>query len=88
MKKFANTLLLHSTSIHSTDYTFRVPCHELFIAQKKKRCREVNRGRNTNNILLPLLLTIKRCLSISLKTSVQIRHTIGTASAMSGSKRH
>ena len=57
-------------------------------SKKKKRCREVNRRRNTNNILLPLLFTIKRCLSISLKTSVQIRHTIGTASAMSGSKRH
>ena len=66
---FGNTLLLQPSHIHSINDTFRVPSHELFIAQKK-RCREVNRQGNTNNILLTLLFTIKRCLSISLKRSV------------------
>ena len=49
--------MTHSES-HHTNYSLL----------KKKCCREVNRQRNTNNILLTLLFTIKRCLSISLKS--------------------
>ena len=50
-------LMTHSES-HHTNYSLL----------KKKCCLEVNRQRNTNNILLTLLFTIKRCLSISLKS--------------------
>ena len=59
--------------------------HTNYSLLKKKRCGEVNRHRNTNNILLPLLFNIKSCLSISLKRSVLIRHTVGTTS---GPKRY
>ena len=38
----------------------------------KKRCRDVNKQRNTNKMLLLLLFTIKRSLSISLKRSVYL----------------
>ena len=61
------------------------PRHTNYSLLKKKRCGEVNRHRNTNNILLPLLFKIKSYLSISLKRSVLIRHTVGTTS---GTKRY
>ena len=55
--------------IYKTDDTFRGPSHELFIAQKK-RCLYVNKQTNANDMFLPLLFTMKRSLSISLKSLV------------------
>ena len=79
--------MTHSEA-HHTNYS---------LLKKKQRCRDVNKQRNTNNMHIPLLFTIKRSLSIWWKRSVYLNiistprslilsHTSGSTSTTSSTR--